>query len=264
MAHMLQDKFQPPFLYANPLVHNIQARQPTRTSHSKRRIFKSIILCTNFISHPGTCKRRRTLDRIFGMPTGASPLLLHYWYDTPEMWQAQFVLMLLGLLPVLVHSKQQTIHPDECPWVVIRDSEILSALIAFGVWTLRSFLLPLVTLSYCPFTSKFLFPLLSGIPSVHPHITLLGLPKCPKYLEKVPAVPSKSSTFSKHNLYPQLSSLPSEGRCCTSSFPGSSVLRLPQWSLDLTSCTIFGSFLYHSFPCVAGWIAQISSQKYSL
>lgn len=65
MAHTLQDKFQPTFPYTNPLVHKIQARQPTWISPIKDRIIKGMILCTNSISHPVTCKRRRTLDRIF-------------------------------------------------------------------------------------------------------------------------------------------------------------------------------------------------------
>lgn len=58
---------------------------------------------------------------------------------------------------------------------------------------------PFLTLSYCPFNSKFLFPLLSGIQGAHPRVILLGLLKCPKCLQKVPAVPSKTSTFSKVN-----------------------------------------------------------------
>lgn len=77
--HMLQDKFQPLFLYRNPLVHNIQARPPAGTSPIKDRNIKSVIPCTNTITHHVTCQRRRTLDRRSVMPAGASPLPLPMW-----------------------------------------------------------------------------------------------------------------------------------------------------------------------------------------
>lgn len=52
-----------------------------RSPPSKDRIIKIMILCTNSISHPIICERR-TLERIFEMPTGASPLpLLMLWHS---------------------------------------------------------------------------------------------------------------------------------------------------------------------------------------
>lgn len=41
------------------------SQEPTWISPIKDRIIKGMILCTNSITHPVTCKRRRTLDRIF-------------------------------------------------------------------------------------------------------------------------------------------------------------------------------------------------------
>lgn len=138
-------------LHSHMQTHSCTTSKPDSLpgpSSPKERVMKSMILS---ISHPLTCKGRKTLDR--GRPLGhllelISPLLLLIWHCDRHH-------MVVELLPVLVHVKEHTICPGESLWIVVGGPGTVIALTAFLlVTTLRNPLFSIHNTELRPFLQQ--------------------------------------------------------------------------------------------------------------
>lgn len=132
-----------------------------------------MILHNNTTSQLLTCRERKTVHRECGRSTGAPFPINVTDFVILLSCDKNHLSLLRGILPVLVHSIPQTNLLGEFPWFAVGDSGtalplffwflgvLFVVVVVLLVNTGRSS--PFIILSYCPFSSKSQFPLLSGI-----------------------------------------------------------------------------------------------------